>query len=139
MSCYRIVLIFWLSVCTQELPMISIGAFQRMKRVLIVFNMFAYLCFIGVLIIALDIISPSEKVTNLYSGAVSIGRDFLIAVIYIVFLSTLRLGITDDASAGESIDERKMVCFTVALRLPRPPRRPHTRAGALFLPVRQRV
>jgi hypothetical protein len=114
-SCYSIVLIFWLSVCAQTLPMVYIGAFRWMKRILIVFNMLIYLLFVGIVIIALGIITPANRPTSFWIGAFAIGRDFLLAVIFIVFLITFRLGVKDDASAGDAIGEKKMVCFTVVL------------------------
>jgi hypothetical protein len=117
MSCYSLVLIFWLSVCTQILPMLYIRTLQGMKRILIGFNMLAYLLFVGIVVIALDVFTPIKKHNNLVLGSVAIGRDFLLAVIFIVFLIMLRLGLTDDASVGYSIDERKMFGFTVLLSL----------------------
>jgi hypothetical protein len=117
MSCYSLVLIFWLSACTRILPTVYVKPFQRMKRVLIGFNILAYLLFVGLVIITLDVITPFETHTNLFGGAVAIGRDFLLAVIFVVFLITFRLGITDDASVGDSVNEQKMFGFTVMLSI----------------------
>jgi hypothetical protein len=110
-SCYSCVLLFWLSVCTEVLPGRYGKGFRIMKVVVIGFNVVAYLVFITTAVLFHD----PHIVDHSFNGIAALCRDFVLGVIFIVFMITLRIGLKEDLQAGETLDERKLVRFTVIL------------------------
>jgi hypothetical protein len=109
---YSLVLIFWLSVCTQLLPARYVRAFRVMKTVLIIFNVLAHLLFVLTVVIEWDVPISTPWLVQVFYGFAAIGRDFLLGAIFIGFIVVLKLSLRDDASAGETLDERKLLCST---------------------------
>jgi hypothetical protein len=112
---YSVVLMFWLSLCTQLLPMRYVGAFRVMKYVLVVFNVLAYLLFALTVVLEWDVPIVRPSLARIFNGFAAIGRDFTLGTIFLAFIVVLKLSLRDDASAGNTLDERQLFCFTGTL------------------------
>jgi hypothetical protein len=112
---YSVVLMFWLSLCTQLLPMRYVGAFHVMKHILVVFSVLAYLLFALTVVLEWDVPIVRPSLARIFNDFAAIGRDFALGTIYLAFIVVLKLSLRDDASAGDTLDERKLFCFTGTL------------------------
>jgi hypothetical protein len=114
-TCYSVLLLFWLSVCAQILPIQYTRLFKIMRIVLLVFNVVAYILLI--VVIALNS-EPHDTGTFLWelqsklNGFSSLARDLMLVVILLIFVIHLKFGIGADSQAGATIDERILRWFS---------------------------
>jgi hypothetical protein len=117
-TCYSILLLFWLSVCAQILPLKYVPRLRVMRRVLIAFNIVAYIVLIG----SIGINSRSfagdafmEKLQDRLAGFASLARDLLLVIILLLFVIHLKISIGGGSDHGETIDEKKLQRFSIML------------------------
>jgi hypothetical protein len=114
-SCYTLVLMFWLSICTQVLPVRYGTVFRVMRAVLIGYNVLAY----AALATTAAVLGHSHFTDHPFreelNGIAALCRDFVLGVVFMLFVIILKIGLLEDASTGASIDERKLLYFTIVL------------------------
>jgi hypothetical protein len=117
-TCYSLLLLFWLSVCVQLLPLTYVPRFRVMRIVSIVYNILIYIVFITVVAVNTRTY-PSESimahVRNIANGVSAMARDFMLVLIFLIFLIHLKLSLRDNAQSGEMIDERTLFRFSLML------------------------
>jgi hypothetical protein len=114
-SCYSCVLMFWLSICSHVLPARYEPVFKVMRVVLIVFNVLAYLALIATIIVLAVRRFADSPIHNSFNGVAALCRDFVLGTIFLVFIITLKIGLTSNRRVGETIDERRLIRFTLIL------------------------
>ena len=117
-TCYTLVLMSWLVICMQILPMKIVNIFKKGKVCLIVYNVIIYICVIVSLVIECIIEDPiSEKHVklNLVSGYFEIGRDIILFIVFMLFVILLQLGLGDDAFTESSIEQKKLFWLVIIL------------------------
>jgi hypothetical protein len=55
------------------------------------------------------------KTSDTFTGAVSISRDFSLALILIIFVVRLKMGLREDSEADETVDEAFLMRFSIVL------------------------
>jgi hypothetical protein len=91
-TCYSLILLFWHSLCVQMLPNCYINSFLVMRVVLLIFNVVAYVLYI-ISVVFYSLSHFSVTTSNKFTGAVSIIRDFSLALILIIFIVRLKMGL----------------------------------------------
>jgi hypothetical protein len=86
-----------------------------MQIVLLIFNVFAYLVVIATGVVLADPYFNGNEIRDSFNGIAALCRDFVLGLIFIIFVITLRIGLKEDLLAGETVDERKLVYFTIIL------------------------
>jgi hypothetical protein len=114
-SCYTLVLMFWLSICTEVLPARYKKIFPIMRAILIVFNVMAYLALIATLVVVGDPEFADVPNRGSFNGIAALSRDFVLMFIFTIFVITLRIGLSNDTEIEASVDERNLIRFTVIL------------------------
>jgi hypothetical protein len=113
-TCYSLILLFWHSLCVQVLPNRYIKSFRVMRVVLLIFNVVAYILYI-ISVVFHSLSHFPEHVPDTFSGAVSITRDFSLALILIIFVVRLKMGLREDSEADETVDEAFLMRFSIVL------------------------
>jgi hypothetical protein len=116
-TCYSLLLLFWLTVCVQILPLAYVPKFNVMRIVLIVYNAVFYLVFVAVVAVNTKVYNRGSgmwELQRVMNGSSALARDFGLVVIFLVFVAQLKLSIREQR---EAIDERKLVRFTVMLAI----------------------
>jgi hypothetical protein len=111
-SCYSLVLYFWFSACTELLPRRYAAFSLKMRFVLIAYNILLYLAFI---LSAVWIYIPDGWPE--IGGYVSIGRDFVLAVIFFIFITILRLSFREESDLGDALDEKRLFGFAIGMSI----------------------
>jgi hypothetical protein len=113
-TCYSLILLFWHSLCVQVLPNRYIKSFRIMRAVLLVFNVVIYILYIiSVVFHSREIFSGHTP--DKFSGAISVVRDFSLALILIIFVVRVKMGLREDSEADETVDEAFLMRFSIVL------------------------
>lgn len=112
---YTLVLLFWLTVCHQILPYHYMKTFKRMKVLLIIYNILFYLLFFSDVMLEIFVRGDKIHKSMVYSGAIGILRDFILCLIFIIFVICLKVGLKEDQFAEETRDEKKLYLWTTIL------------------------
>ncbi|OHT05882.1 hypothetical protein TRFO_26238 [Tritrichomonas foetus] len=118
---YTLVLMFWLSICLQILPFRYVKAFRYTYWVLIIYNIIFYVLFISCVVINIIYLNNGdthlEKIGNSMTGIVSCGRDFILCLIFWIFVFALKIGLKEDSYTEKSKDEKNLITFTIILSI----------------------
>jgi hypothetical protein len=116
-SCYTLVLLFWLLICLQLLPLRYSNIFKRMKVVLLAYNIAIYLIYFASFA-ALIFFTVKKGGPNGPFGYIlgfgEFSRDIVLCIIFGVFSAFLKLGLSK-VDGEESPEERRLLLFSVVL------------------------
>lgn len=114
-SCYSLVLMFWLSVCAHVVPLKYAPRFKAMRVVTVAFNALEYAIFVTTAtLLSLPSLSDSPIGVQ-FAGFAAIGRDFLLGLVFVLFVIALKIGLSDSPPGSETVDERRLILFTIVL------------------------
>jgi hypothetical protein len=114
-TCFSLVLMFWLYVCAEIVPTKYAARFKVMRVILIGFNVIVYLLFTTGAIFAGIHGNASNSFAPTFLGWSAIGRDFVLGIVFVMFVVNLRTGLNEYAGTGETVDERRLMKFTIVL------------------------
>jgi hypothetical protein len=114
-SVYSLVVGFSLSVCRESTPGRYLRLFQNMKWILICYNLGFYLLFASSVIIEMNSSLESEEFRFYFSASTGVAKDFILCLIFMVFVINLRPNSGDEAEVEESRDERRLFWFSITL------------------------
>ena len=125
-TCYTLVLISWMQICLQIMPLKIANIFKQAKICLIIYNIIIYLFFIIGFIFecVMSIEQDKEKYhsLNFVSGFFDIVRDLVLFLVFTCFIFLLHKGIGNDLFAENSLEQKrlfKLVIFLAVLMLTR--------------------
>jgi hypothetical protein len=115
-TCYTFVLLFWLLICLQLLPLRYTGTFNRMKVVLLAYNIAIYLIYFASMAALLisRMASAAPRSAAYIIGIGECARDMILCVIFAVFYVFLKLGLSQ-VDAARSTEEKRLLRFTIVL------------------------
>jgi hypothetical protein len=115
-TCYTLVLLFWLLICLQLLPMRYSGTFTRMKVVLLAYNIAIYLIYFASMAALLisRTASAAPRSAAYIMGIGECARDMVLCAIFAVFYVFLKLGLSQ-VDAARSAAEKQLLRFTIVL------------------------
>ena len=117
-TCFSLVLLSWIIICMQILPLKIAAIFKKAKLVLITYNILIYIMFIVSIIIECIISDSPEKTAhklNTVSGYFDIIRDFILFILFFMFVFLLKKGLGDDQFAESSIEQKKLFWLVIML------------------------
>jgi hypothetical protein len=86
-----------------------------MRIILIIFNVVEYVVFVTtVFLLSLPALSDSSVGVK-FAGFAAIGRDFSLGLVFVVFVIALKIGLSDSPPGSETVDERRLILFTIVL------------------------
>lgn len=113
-TCYTLVLISWITICMQILPLKIVKIFVKAKVSLIIYNVIIYGLYISGLVF--ECLKQPGKLLKC-SGYFEIFRDIILALIYIAFIVLLERGLKDDSFAETNIEQKKLLRLVIFLSI----------------------
>jgi hypothetical protein len=114
-TCFSVVLMFWLYVCAEIVPGKYAARFKFMRTVLIVFNVLVYLVFVAGATLTGEPKFAGDGFGPTFMGWAAIGRDFALGLLFVAFVINLRIGLRQYVETSETVDERRLMKFTLVL------------------------
>jgi hypothetical protein len=117
-SCYTLVLLFWLLICLQLLPLRYSSIFKQMKVVLLAYNIAIYMIYFASFT-ALIFSSVGKEGAPIGPFGYILGfgefsRDIILCIIFGVFSAFLKLELSK-VDGEESPEEKRLLLFSVVL------------------------
>jgi hypothetical protein len=117
-TCFSIVLISWIMICMQILPLKIVEIFKKAKWSLVIYNVLIYLMFIASVCIEFEISDPPKplhKKLHRISGYFDIFRDIVLFVLFFAFVILLQKGLGNDEFTESSLEQRKLYWIVIIL------------------------
>lgn len=112
-TCYTLVLISWITICMQILPLKIVKIFGKAKVCLVVYNVVIYVLYVFAIVVEIISLKPLSAFSAFYD----ITRDILLAIIYIAFIILLERGLRDDTFAESNLEQKKLLRLVIFLSL----------------------
>ena len=117
-TCFSLVLMSWIMICMQILPLRIAAIFKQAKLLLIIYNILMYILFFVSIVIETVITDPPSPVNNklnTVSAYFDIIRDFILFILFFSFVYLLQKGLGDDQFAESSLEQKKLFWLVIML------------------------
>ena len=117
-TCFSIVLISWIMLCMQILPLKIAAIFKKAKLALVLYNIIIYMMFIISIVLEClidDPPNPEDMKMNMVSGYFDIIRDLILFILFFLFVFLLQKGLGDDQFAESTIEQKTLFWLVIML------------------------
>jgi hypothetical protein len=116
-SVYCLYILFFLSICFQDILNRCHRPFRVMKFIFRVYNIIFHFCFILSFVSQAITVIGSSSIRATLSDSIAVVRDFSLCLIYVIFALWLRWDLNDEEFLNQSPNENKLFWLTLSLSI----------------------
>lgn len=117
-TCFSIVLVSWIMLCMQILPLKIVEIFKKAKYSLVIYNILIYALFVASVCVETFISDPpktSQLKMHQISGYFDIFRDIVLFLLFFLFVFLLQKGLGNDEFAESSLEQKKLYWIVIII------------------------